>query len=235
MNQDQKIHWKSISVEAVVIVASILLAFSIDAWWDKRTQEEQHQGHLLALTRDFDQMYERAMASHANSEGAINSGMELLIGISTRKDWDSESAVKHITNTLYYEVFSPSIGGYESLVSSGSGELLTSNTLKRELASFFGSFEDVRVSEQILVGYQTQFAQSAEFSHLVGAHRWPEPGLGLPKFDAPPVQELNDSEYLVNMIALIMISHFSVMEDYEYLLDRIEIIREELTEVARIN
>ena len=32
MNATQKIQWKRLSVEAFAIVASILLAFAIDAW-----------------------------------------------------------------------------------------------------------------------------------------------------------------------------------------------------------
>lgn len=233
MNETQKIPWKRISVEAVVIVASILLAFAIEAWWDKRIQEEQRQEHLLALTRDFDQMYVRAMASHAIAERAVNTGIEILTGFSTRKDWDRESAVNEIGDIFFYEVFSPSIGGYESLVSSGSIEILTGNTLKRELAEFFGSFEDMRVSEQMLVGNLAHFERSAEFSHLVGVQRMPIPDY--PKFDAPPVEDWNDSEYFVNMIALITLSQRDVMEDYQYLLDRIESIREAFAEEARIN
>jgi hypothetical protein len=30
--------WKHIAVEAAAIVASILLAFAIDAWWDARAE-----------------------------------------------------------------------------------------------------------------------------------------------------------------------------------------------------
>jgi hypothetical protein len=233
MNQDKKIQWKRISVEAVVIVASILLAFAIEAWWDTRIQEGQRQGHVSALIRDFDQMHERAMASHANAERAANSGIEILTGISTRKEWDSESALNQLTDIFYYEVFSPSIGGYESLINSGSVELLRSTTLKRELASFFGSFEDTRVSEQMLVGNLAQIFRSAEFGHLVGMHRLPV--AEFPKFDAAPVEDWNDSEYLTNMVALITLSQKDLMEDYQYLLDLIESIRGALTEEERIN
>jgi len=35
-----KIPWKRLSVEAAAIVASILLAFAIDAWWGDRQRDE---------------------------------------------------------------------------------------------------------------------------------------------------------------------------------------------------
>ena len=53
MTETQKIPWKRISVEAAAIVASILLAFSIDAWWDKRQEREAVQDILMAVFEDF--------------------------------------------------------------------------------------------------------------------------------------------------------------------------------------
>jgi len=49
MSDTQTIPWKRISVEAVAIVASILLAFSIDAWWDGFQQREHLQTVLVGL------------------------------------------------------------------------------------------------------------------------------------------------------------------------------------------
>jgi hypothetical protein len=41
--EPQKIQWKRLSVEAVAIVASILFAFAIDAWWDDRQKAGDEQ------------------------------------------------------------------------------------------------------------------------------------------------------------------------------------------------
>lgn len=50
--------------ENVLIVVSILLALSADAWLDSRNQAAQLDGHVAALARDFDTMLERVDASH---------------------------------------------------------------------------------------------------------------------------------------------------------------------------
>lgn len=42
----QDIQWNRLAVEAFVIVGSILLAFAIDAWWD-RTQQIQNRSELI--------------------------------------------------------------------------------------------------------------------------------------------------------------------------------------------
>ena len=53
MNETQKIPWKRLAVEAVAIVASILLAFSIDAWWDDLQQGKQTRTVLTDLEAVF--------------------------------------------------------------------------------------------------------------------------------------------------------------------------------------
>jgi len=50
MNETQKIPWKRISVEAAAIVTSILLAFSIDAWWDERSDRISLTGAITNLS-----------------------------------------------------------------------------------------------------------------------------------------------------------------------------------------
>jgi hypothetical protein len=53
MKNAQEIPWKRISVEAVAIVASILLAFGIDAWWGERLEQSNEQVLLTRLGAEF--------------------------------------------------------------------------------------------------------------------------------------------------------------------------------------
>lgn len=51
MTVTQRIPWLRIGAESIAIVGSILLAFSIDAWWDE-TKDRQHEAALMALVRE---------------------------------------------------------------------------------------------------------------------------------------------------------------------------------------
>ena len=43
MAKSRVIRWKTLTVEAVAIVVSILLAFAIDAWWaEKKESDVEH-------------------------------------------------------------------------------------------------------------------------------------------------------------------------------------------------
>ncbi len=53
MANSNNIQWKRISVEGAAIVVSILLAFSIQAWWDEYQEERQLHEILEALEEAF--------------------------------------------------------------------------------------------------------------------------------------------------------------------------------------
>lgn len=51
----QEIPWNRYAVESIVIVASILLAFAIDAWWDQRKETREEQVALQDLAEELRQ------------------------------------------------------------------------------------------------------------------------------------------------------------------------------------
>jgi len=53
MSDKRSIQWKRISAEGAAIVVSILLAFSIEAWWDEYQEERQLHEILEALEEGF--------------------------------------------------------------------------------------------------------------------------------------------------------------------------------------
>ncbi len=53
MTASQNIPWTRLAVEATAIVASILLAFAIDAWWADRETEQWQSAQLRALRDEF--------------------------------------------------------------------------------------------------------------------------------------------------------------------------------------
>ena len=55
MANSNNIQWKRISAEGAAIVVSILLAFSIEAWWDDYQDRGEEQGILLGLKSEFEQ------------------------------------------------------------------------------------------------------------------------------------------------------------------------------------
>ena len=54
MTESQNIPWKRITVEAVAIVASILIAFAIDAWWENSKEHAAEVDQLLRVLAELE-------------------------------------------------------------------------------------------------------------------------------------------------------------------------------------
>ena len=53
MNRLDQISWKRIATESAVIVSSILVAFSIDAWWDDHIERSALVEHLILVEAEL--------------------------------------------------------------------------------------------------------------------------------------------------------------------------------------
>jgi hypothetical protein len=208
--------------ESVLIVVSILLALSADAWLDSRKQAVQLDGHVAALARDFDTMLERVNASYDAANRGVESGRHLSILMQEGSEIDPDLAPELLWHLVFYEVFTPSVGAYQALVASGNLELLENDVLKIELADFFGSFEDVRASERLLLDTQVAFFASKTFSHLAGWHRMGQGGL--PVAGKFPVDQWSGSDEFMNAVGIYTVRQNDVLEDYRYLRTRIQSI-----------
>ena len=205
--------------ESVLIVVSILLALSADAWLDSRNQAAQLDGHVAALARDFDTMLERVNASHNAANRGVDSGRHLSILMQEGSEIDPDLARELLWHLIFYEVFSPSVAAYQALVASGNLELLDNDELKLELADFFGSFEDVRASERLLLDTQVAFFASKSFSRLAGWHRMGQGGV--PVAGKFPVDQWSGSDEFMNAVGIYTVRQNDVLEDYEFLRTRI--------------
>jgi type II secretory pathway pseudopilin PulG len=208
--------------ESVLIIVSILLALSADAWLDSRKQAAQLDGQLAALARDFDTMLEKVNASHSAANRGAETGRNLSLLLKDGSEIDPDLARDWLWHLVFYEVFSPSTGAYQALIASGNLELLENDELKLELSDFFGSFEDVRASERLQLDTQIAVFGSETFSELAGWHRMGV--LGLPVAGQFPVEQWSGSDEFMNAVGILTVRQIDVLEDYEYLRTRIQSI-----------
>ncbi len=220
--------------ESLVIVVSVLVAFSADAWWQARQDDSRRDDHLASLALDFDLMSQRADSSLAVAVRAWVAGERLLEGLAAGGSIPPDSASLWLTTLIHYEVFSPSTGSYESLVASGDLGLLRDIELSRELAAFFGSFEDVRVSEDGLVSAIRDINASEEFARLAGYHRRMRMHrANLPTFGEVSAQSWAQSDFLLHGFSRLTLLQGALIEDYRFLRDRLDEIGMRLTATQR--
>ena len=138
MSNSQQIPWKRISVEAAAIVASILLAFAIEAWWQQHSDEEQEQELLQALLDDFTSTKEE-ISDWRNFHIAVESSTKTLLKLAISNDSSlAEDELRKLISDLNWFDRKPHFvtGALNSLINGGDLSRIRDDTLRRLLADW---------------------------------------------------------------------------------------------------
>ena len=140
MNESQNIPWKRLSVEAAAIVASILLAFSIDAWWDEWRDSQRESEILVALKNDFQQnrdILQDTLAFNVDSlETVRNFSDQIAASQVIPADFDLLYA-----RSVQLRFFQPVSATYESLISGGDFALIRNDASRAALVKWGTAIE----------------------------------------------------------------------------------------------
>ena len=149
MTETQKISWKRLAVEAAAIVASILLAFAIDAWWDSRSAALQEQALLLALSDDFDAAENMLKSVKRMHVVTAESGEKLIsLGEADKiPEADRDGIDLLIGMHFARAIFSPPMGTVESVMGSGRIDLIANQELLAELTQWSSVVSRLQILE----------------------------------------------------------------------------------------
>ena len=134
---------RSLGVEGLVILASILLAFAIDAWWGEWDQSSEIEQSLEGLEEDFrvnvDQLGQ-TVATHRTRYDSLMRFSEMTP--EEIRAIPEESLAWWWTAMLGPRSFEAETGTLDALVSSGRLGLVESRELRTELARFRSRLSD---------------------------------------------------------------------------------------------
>ncbi len=177
-----KIPWTRILIEGVVIVGSILLAFSIDAWWDGRTKVRETQQTLRAVEAEMVEnlaYFESAEAIYREAAQAAGD----LLGLTgpAPTDVDGER-VSVLIGEMWRrpDLDPPSTGASATLVTSGTVTRVRSLQLRQELALWPAYIErqqelmDMAGTVNLFHQRMLLFIAQLDFDRINGMAAWPE-------------------------------------------------------------
>ena len=137
MDASRNIPWPRIALEGVVIVASILLAFAIDAWWDAEQREDAEQAALRTLLDDL-QVKQVLLADMNRFNQAIVDAAETLLRVAagTKQNPGEDAIDRLIADTWWVsnEALWDS-APLNLLVAGGNLSLVSNPELVQELAA----------------------------------------------------------------------------------------------------
>jgi len=115
----RKIPWARVLVEGLVIVASILLAFGIEAWWDGRQDRQELNESLVSLREEFLGHRARLIQDRGtNEESRASITMALQMGAADVVALSPDSANILLRNSSVTSLFTPSNSALEALLAA---------------------------------------------------------------------------------------------------------------------
>lgn len=215
MPDSHGISLKRIAIEIVTIVASILLAFSIDAWWDERQERTEETEILIGLRSEFSQYRDdltEGIEYHTNARHMIAE----LLAATRRGSWDSETlaidrAIVSLTDAKTHDFGG---GVLDAVISAGRLEIISDYDLRVKLASWSEVLAEFRddeirnqfIAENVAMPYMVrrQIPQSHGFEICCSWSEWPVPTRSIE----------DDPERLAR---LLTDPEFEVLLDFKYL------------------
>jgi hypothetical protein len=144
-----KISYRRIAAEGVAIVLSILLAFAIDAAWDKHKDRQQERALLSALAADFADarvLIDEAIVAHQRYRASARRLLAIIEQEAPRDDW---TAIDSLLNDVFLNAKTTEIpnGSLTALFASGKLDLIE-NARLRSLLAAWPSFLDNAIEDQ---------------------------------------------------------------------------------------
>jgi len=144
MRNSQYIPWKRIAVESATIVASILLAFVIDAWWQNRQVRVDEQEVLVGLRAEFAANRETLARHLAGYLRSIQTLEDFLAMIENGQSTNAKTIVLAVLSVMHRPGTTDlGNGTLNALISSGRVEILTNRKLRTLLTAWSGVIDEV--------------------------------------------------------------------------------------------
>lgn len=172
----QPAHLKRVLIELLVITASILLAFSLEAWWGQRVERTRFHEVVLAVRSEFagaQAELARARAVHESTAGSLEALLALM-------GPDPEDSAEEALYPLWAEVRFTSTdvprGVLSNLLASGDISTLPNGELRGRLSAWPAAREDHIATEAM-------YEDALEQLRALASERSPlPPGWGSPDY-----------------------------------------------------
>jgi hypothetical protein len=143
---NQEIPWKRLTIEALVIVVSILLALAADAWWDGLQQREDETVMLQSLLNDLTQKQITLADNRRLNDAMMESATTLLNEfVEPNSQLDKVEVDTLIAGIMWFNGEDKwGSAPLDSLIVGGNISVISDPILRQELASIQLSLNDLK-------------------------------------------------------------------------------------------
>ena len=133
----QRFPWVRISAESAAIVASILLAFAIDAWWEQRGEHRRNLAQLSTIRTEFVEVEHRLSQADQRLVGLRESVSDFLSHVGPDAPLASMDSLASLIDLSFRAArIELPTGSLQALLASGELSNVANNELKALLATW---------------------------------------------------------------------------------------------------
>jgi hypothetical protein len=149
--------WKSAFRDMLLIVASIIIAFALDAWWNGIQEEKRVSRHFHALEHEFKEARVGLEADKLEVESAIGATRAILAVMGTTQDQSFSDSLAYLLNASYdVGVYASAGGALSAILSSGDIGLIDDDSLSYLLAAWPARLGRLNADNDILTASREQ-------------------------------------------------------------------------------
>jgi len=151
MPEFSRIPWARLLAEGTAVVISILLAFAIDAWWDRRAETIQATAVLRGLHADFRDS-QRHLEQWLTGNRKIQRGTAILLEKIRSAEHNSLVPVtaEMILAPIGAPTYDPTTSTLDAVLATGRLDLIENDELRDELALWRQQLADTREDEFLI-------------------------------------------------------------------------------------
>lgn len=147
MSESETVPWKRLTAEGGAIVASILIAFAIDAWWQDRTERIIEVQYLQAIQEDLLSSLELLDKDEAAQQRQVGYLESLLL---TDSDTPYSDELRRWVDDGLFDVgtYQPQSSALRDLESSGQSQVIRNPDIRRILASARQRMDSLEIAQR---------------------------------------------------------------------------------------
>ena len=143
--------FSKLATEGILIVASILIAFAIDAWWEDRQDRHEEQRLLEALKAEFSTNI-KIITPHIEGHRTSNLYAKELSDLLGKTQTDGSVNVRaaELGQVINHGSTDPQTGVIDAILQSGELRYITNPEIRERLAGWPSLIVDARENEDML-------------------------------------------------------------------------------------
>ncbi len=197
-------NWFAVGLDVIVVIVGIFLGLQVQGWYEDRSERVLEQNYLLSLHNDVQsstQTLSVTLSSQVKIRTHLIEILDYLAGELSQDNLTTEHCIQMSLSHVLYNAI-PGLPAAQSLITSGDMEIIQSDQLKKNIASYLAAAELLNSRQENIRSTMTEI--SASHPDIIEIDVQAAKKLVLGETSAPVChfEKMNENTLLKNQLAM---------------------------------